>query len=230
MDGDRGPGGMRPLLAARGLAGSRGGVRIFEGVDFALLPGETIVLRGPNGSGKTTLLRTCAGLQLPVAGHLEGEEACAYAGHLDGVKAVLSVAENLAFWAEVFGQRFTPQVLHDFALHGLRDRAAGTLSAGQSRRLGLARLALTGRAVWLMDEPTVSLDVASVAIFARAVGAHCAAGGAAVIASHIDLTLAGADPARVLDMTAVAATAGGDGPFAGWDGDPDRGRTVGAGP
>ena len=115
------------MLKVEGLCVARGGVPVLEGVGFALAPGAALVLRGPNGSGKTTLLRTLAGLQAPVAGEISGaEDRVAYAGHLDGIKPTLSVAENLSFWADVFGfaDGIGPAV-SAFALEGLEARAAG---------------------------------------------------------------------------------------------------------
>lgn len=177
-------------LRVDNLTVSRGGVAVLEGLSFRLAAGEVLVLRGPNGSGKTTLLRTLAGLQPPMAGEVSlPPEAIAYGAHADGLKATLSVAENLSFWARVHGVADIEPALTNFNLQGLRNRAAQNLSAGQKRRLGLARLLVTGRPIWLLDEPTVSLDTASVGLFADAVRAHVAAGGAALIATHIDLGL-----------------------------------------
>ncbi|SPH20807.1 Cytochrome c biogenesis ATP-binding export protein CcmA [Ascidiaceihabitans donghaensis] len=186
---------------------ARGGMPILAALSFQLTPGRALILRGPNGAGKTTLLRTVAGLQSPLQGDIIGaEDQIAYAAHADGLKAMLSVAENLRFWADVFGQHDDVEAaLSMFNLRDLRDRLAGTLSAGQKRRLGLARLLVTGRKVWVLDEPTVSLDAASVVIFADAVRTHLAQGGMALIATHIDLGLQDAD---VLDVTPFAAVAG----------------------
>jgi heme exporter protein A len=190
------------LLAVHDLAVARGGVPVLEGVSFALGPGEALILRGPNGSGKTTLLRTVAGLQPPLAGRVEAApDAIAYAAHADGLKATLTVTENLRFWARIFGTGEIVPALAAFDLEDLADRPAGALSAGQKRRLGLARLLVTGRPVWALDEPTVSLDVASVGLFAEAVRRHLGQGGAALIATHIDLGL----EARVFDVTHLKA-------------------------
>lgn len=198
------------LLRLRDLAVARGGVPILEGVALDLAPGAAIVLRGPNGIGKTTLLRAVAGLQPPVAGTVDlPAEGLAYAGHADGLKATLTVAENLTFWARIFGQSRIDAALAAMNLEALADRAAQNLSAGQKRRLGLARLLVTGRRLWLLDEPTVSLDAASVALFAGAVRAHLAAGGAALMATHIDLGLD--DAATTLDLTPFRATLTGPG-------------------
>lgn len=192
------------LLRVHDLSCARGGVPVLERLSFELSPGEVLVLRGPNGSGKTTLLRTIAGLQPPIAGRIEAEDgAVAYGAHADGLKATLSVAENLRFWAGVYGTGGIDAALAAFDLVQLQDRQAQNLSAGQKRRLGLARLLVTGRPVWALDEPTVSLDVASVGLFADAVRAHVAGGGAALIATHIDLGL----ESRVLDVSAHRAVA-----------------------
>lgn len=171
------------------LAIVRGGVPLLAGLSFAVEPGSALILRGPNGIGKTTLLRTLAGLQPPAAGQIEvPEDSVAYASHADGIKGQLSVVENLNFWARVYGMAdVTDAVLERFALQDLRARAAATLSAGQKRRLGLARLAVIGRKILLLDEPTVSLDKASVGRFASFLQDHLDAGGSAVIATHIDL-------------------------------------------
>lgn len=190
------------LLSAHDLAVARAGLPVLEGVSFALTAGRALVLRGPNGIGKTTLLRTIAGLQPPLQGRVQAApEAVAYAAHADGVKATLSVAENLAFWAQVFGTDAVGAAIDRMNLRDLADRRAANLSAGQKRRLGLARLLVTGRPVWVMDEPTVSLDVASVRLFGDVVRDHLAAGGTALIATHIDLGL----DADVLDLSPFKA-------------------------
>lgn len=191
------------LLTVEDLAVARGGLRAVEGVSFALDAGQALILRGPNGIGKTTLLRTVAGLQPPVAGLISmQDDAVAYAAHADGLKSALSVAENLRFWARIFGGGQIGAAMTAMDLLALADRPAGALSAGQKRRLGLARLLVTGRPLWVLDEPTVSLDTASVARFATAIRAHLAAGGAALMATHIDL---GLQEARDLDLTAYRA-------------------------
>lgn len=188
------------------LCVARGGVPVLMRISFTLAGGQAMILRGPNGSGKTTLLRTLAGLQPPLSGTVSGaEDQIAYAAHSDGLKSMLSVTENLRFWAEVFGHSTIGPALRAFDLFDLQDRLAGTLSAGQKRRLGLARLLVTGRPIWMLDEPTVSLDTSAVAMFAAAVRAHLEGGGAVLIATHIDL---GLNDATVFDVTPYRAVAG----------------------
>jgi heme exporter protein A len=189
-------------LRVTDLAIARAGVPVLEGLSFRLGAGQALVLRGPNGIGKTTLLRTLAGLQPALSGQIAApEDSIAYAAHADGVKATLTVAENLAFWARAFGTADVSAALAAMNLEALADRRAANLSAGQRRRLGLARLLVTGRPIWVMDEPTISLDVASVALFGAVVARHLAQGGAALMATHIDLGVA----AEVLDLTPFKA-------------------------
>lgn len=187
----------KAMLAASDLTVARGGVPILQGVKLAVEAGEALILKGPNGSGKTTLLRCLAGIQPAISGTCEvSDEDVVYAAHLDGIKANLSVRENLRFWADVFGQADIDNALQAFDLKQLANRAAHSLSAGQKRRLSLARLLVSGRSLWLLDEPTVSLDAASVALFAEVIRGHLQRGGAAIVATHIDLGF----EARVLEI------------------------------
>lgn len=186
------------MLSLNNLAVARGGVTVLQGLTLTVAPGQALILRGPNGSGKTTLLRTLAGLQPAAAGSFElPADSVAYAAHADGLKSTLTVAENLSFWARIYGGPAIDHAVRALDLAALIRRRAGELSAGQKRRLGLARLLVTGRPLWLLDEPTVSLDVASVALFAGVVRDHLAKDGLAVIATHVDL---GLPEAQVLDL------------------------------
>ena len=199
------------MLQVHDLAVSRGGLTVLEGLGFALGPCDLLVLRGPNGVGKTTVLRTLAGLQPALRGQiLANPDQITYSGHADGLKATLTVAENLGFWAAVHGHSAIDPAISAMNLTALRARRAADLSAGQKRRLGLARLLVTGRKIWLMDEPTVSLDAASVALFGAMLRGHLAQGGAAIVATHIDL---GLPEARMLDLTPFKAAATRQGAF-----------------
>ena len=191
------------MLATTGLGIIRGERAVFTDIDLAVAPGEAVVLRGPNGAGKSTLLRILAGLLSPTVGRVTWDGAAIaddreahgrrlrYAGHGDALKLALSAFDNLAFWARFEG---TPVDAVDDALDRLGLGAlgllpAGVLSAGQKRRLGLARLALAPRPLWLLDEPTVSLDAASVDLLAGMIWDHRAAGGMVVVATHDGLAL-----------------------------------------
>ena len=189
-------------LALRDVSVARGGIPVLEGVSFSVAKGEALTLRGPNGIGKTTLLRAIAGLQPVLSGEIDADpEAIAYAAHSDGLKPTLTVAENLSFWAQVFGTSSAEPALDAFELRELADRPAQNLSAGQKRRLGLARMLVTGRPVWVFDEPTVSLDKDHVALFARILERHLAGGGSALLATHIELGIGG----RSLDLGSYRA-------------------------
>ena len=213
-------------LRLENLGCRRAGRTVFRGLYFRLGRGEAGVLRGPNGVGKSTLLRVLAGFIPVLAGDATlGEisltrargafqERVAYAGHLDAIKPALGVAENLAAWAGLHGAG-TDRVgtaLARFGLDAIAGQPAAQCSAGQKRRLGLARLLVIDRPLWLLDEPTVSLDVASSALVADLVRAHCASGGLALIATHIDLDLPGA-PVLEMRPAADASTEATDDPF-----------------
>ncbi len=202
-------------LIAENLILSRGGRTIFNGVSLSVDAGEALVLTGPNGSGKTTLLRALAGFLRPDGGTItvsgdeerEPAELSHFVGHLEGVKAHLTVRENLTFWADYLEGAGTVDVgaaLKRFALAGLEDIPAGYLSAGQKRRLALARIIVAKRPIWLLDEPTVSLDAASVALLMMAIEEHLASGGLAVIATHVSLGLANERSMPIGDVRAEA--------------------------
>lgn len=198
------------MLTLRGLTVTRGGRPVLENLEFGLAAGEAIVLRGPNGIGKTSLLRVLAGLSKALAGEIIIQpDSIAYAAHSDGLKTTLTARENLRFWAKVFDnpapEAAVSLALERLSLRALQNSLAHEMSAGQKRRLGLARLLVTGRPLWLLDEPTVSLDTASVASFAAMIREHLASGGAAVIATHIDL---GLTDARVFELAPYRAKPG----------------------
>ena len=190
------------MLHVSNLSVARGGMTLLSGVDFALNAGQILVLRGANGLGKTSLLRCIAGLQNPVEGQITAPQAVAYSGHADGLKGQMTVLENLAFWSSIYHGPSPEVALDAYDLHALADRPAANLSAGQKRRLGLARMQVSGCALWVMDEPTVSLDADNVALFRAALDRHVQSGGAAVITTHIDLAIASA---RLLDLTRFKA-------------------------
>ena len=190
------------MLHVSNLSVARGGMTLLSGVDFSLTSGQILVLRGANGLGKTSLLRCIAGLQNPVEGQITAPETVAYSGHANGLKGQMTVLENLAFWSSIYHGPSPEVALDAYDLHALADRPAANLSAGQKRRLGLARMQVSGCALWVMDEPTVSLDADNVALFRAAIDRHVQSGGAAVITTHIDLAIASA---RLLDLTRFKA-------------------------
>ena len=190
------------MLKVSNLSVARGGVSLLQDVTFEVQAGQALVLRGPNGIGKTSLLRCISGLQTPTSGEISAPESVAYAAHADGLKGQLSVLENLKFWADIYGGRGPEAALLAYDLEDLAQRPTANLSAGQKRRLGLARMLVTGCALWVMDEPTVSLDVQNVTKFRTVLQAHLQAGGGAVLTTHIDLELS----VESLDLTGYIAT------------------------
>ncbi|AMA55143.1 heme ABC exporter ATP-binding protein CcmA [Bradyrhizobium sp. CCGE-LA001] len=185
-------------LHGRGLRCVRGGREVFAELDFAAASGEAVAVVGRNGSGKTSLLRLIAGLLVPADGTIaleggDGEltlaEQCHYLGHRDALKPALSVQENLAFWADFLGgERLdAAESLATVGLDHATHLPAGFLSAGQRRRLSLARLLSVRRPVWLLDEPTNALDVAGQDMFGGLMREHLARGGLIIAATHAPL-------------------------------------------
>ncbi len=208
------------LFTGQNLVCIRGERRVFAGLDFVLDSGGALVLAGPNGSGKSSLLRLMAGLLRPASGALAWDGAATaadpeahharlhYVGHLDPVKPVLTVAENLGFWAGLRpgrragnpGDAVGP-ALETFGIAHLADVPGRFLSAGQKRRLTLARIVTAPAPLWLLDEPTAALDEAATASLEAAIAGHRAGGGMVVVATHAKMAL---DGAQVLDLTRFA--------------------------
>ena len=193
-------------LILENLTCARGGRVLFSGLNLELAGGEGLLLQGPNGSGKTSLIKTVACQIAPADGQIKLEngandltvaEQCHLIGHLNGVKRALSVAENVAFWADYFGGGGVDDALERFGLFEIGDLPAGLLSAGQTRRLALARLLVADRPLWLLDEPAESLDAASRELLAQVMAIHLEAGGLVIAATHYGL---GLDFARELRL------------------------------
>jgi heme exporter protein A len=210
-------GGERPAmrLVAADLACIRGGRQVLSGLGFSIAAGEALLVTGPNGAGKSSLLRAVAGL-VPLTGggiSLEGGdpelpvcEQAHYLGHQDAVKPALSVQENLDFWSRFLGDAAiaVDAALAAVGLDGISHLPAGYLSAGQRRRLSIARLIAVPRPIWLLDEPTSALDTAAQATLATLMAQHLDAGGMILAATHGPIGLAGARELR-LDPLARSA-------------------------
>ncbi len=212
------------LFTGHGLVCVRGGRTVFEGLDFALKPGDALVLLGPNGSGKSSLLRIMAGLLKPTGGDLlwygyavaddpESHHARQhYVGHLDGLKAAMTVSENLSFWTGLRMGEAPPaglirSALGSLGLDHLADFPARMLSAGQKRRLSLARMLASPAALWLLDEPTVALDRDSIAALEQAIARHRRRGGMVVVATHSEMALGRSWPLHLDRFTPTSGLA-----------------------
>jgi heme exporter protein A len=166
---------------------------LFEGVDFALAPGEAALVTGPNGSGKSSLIRVAAGLLPPAAGTVAGEGARALLAEAAALDPELTVAGAIDFWARLDGRaEAVPAALDAVGLGALGAVPVRLLSTGQRRRAALARVVASGAPVWLLDEPANGLDAASVAALERLIAAHRAAGGVALVATHLPIAVPGA--------------------------------------
>jgi heme exporter protein A len=196
-------------LIAENLGGERGGEPVFSGVGFVLAEGQALVVTGPNGSGKSTLLRVVAGLLPAADGNVRVEgggdafpsvaSACHYLGHHNAMKTALSVIENLRFWREFSGVGVfdVDEALAAVGLGGIGHLPFGYLSTGQRRRAAIAKLLVSRRPLWLLDEPTAGLDKASEARFAALMARHCADGGMIMAATHLPLGLDAATELRM---------------------------------
>lgn len=202
----------RRSLEVTALCCRRGERLLFEDLAFAVPPGELLLLRGPNGVGKTTLLLALAGIIRPDTGTItiegRGEEDRPGAdlhllGHQPATKPRLTVAENLRFWADMLGgeRGLVDRSLEAVGLAAIAGLEAGHLSAGQTRRLGLARLLVADRPIWLLDEPTAALDSEGERLVLGLLAAHLARGGLAIAATHHDMHLP--PPANVRTLTLV---------------------------
>lgn len=205
---------MPDQFSAKDLLCIRGERIVFTDLGFTLDGGGAMILRGPNGSGKSSLLRLMAGLGRPVEGMLRwnGNDIrtdltahrarSVYVGHADGVKSALTVRENLAFWAGLGdGGSRVQDAIDRMGLSALADVAGRFLSAGEKRRLALARLLVRDAPLWLLDEPTVGLDSGALDIFESLLAGHCASGGMVAVSTHTPIRLAPAQEIQLGDFT-----------------------------
>jgi heme exporter protein A len=182
-------------LVAEAVSAFRGDRLVLDRISFAVPAGGALVLLGPNGAGKSTLLRVVAGLKRLDGGRIlfdgtdDLESKIAYLGHQDAIKPGLTAAENLAFTARLSGRNVT-HALEGLGLAALAGLPARMLSAGQKRRLALARLSLAAAPVWLLDEPTLGVDAASVEAFGKVLADHRAQDGVVLAATHLPLPMA----------------------------------------
>lgn len=204
------------IFEGQGLVCVRGERMVFRGLDFRLEAGGALVLIGPNGAGKSSLLRLMAGLLKPYDGKLtwNGEDALDdidehgarlhYVGHHDAVKPVLTAGENVQFWVDLRGAAAgrLKGALETFDIRHLEDIPGRFLSAGQKRRVNLARIVAAPAPLWLLDEPTTALDKAAIKRLEAAIQAHRDDGGQVVLSTHADISMPGA---QVLDVSAFAA-------------------------
>jgi heme exporter protein A len=210
-------------LIAEDLSGERGGQLVFTGIDFSVGEGEALVITGPNGSGKSTLLRAVAGL-LPVAGGSvrleEGGETfptvaagAHYLGHLNAMKPTLTVTENLVFWRDFCGdaELGVEAALETVGLGAIAHLPYGYLSTGQRRRAAIARLLVSRRPLWLLDEPTAGLDAESARQLSKSMADHLAGGGMILAATHLPLGIDGAAELRMGDVSADLPSPHGEG-------------------
>lgn len=199
-------------LTASGISCVRGGRALYDGLSFSLGEGELLLLTGPNGSGKTSLLRQIAGLLPLDAGTLtcegfERTDETHFVGHLAAIKDTLTVSENLAFWCDLYGAGDVSlgETLSKLKLSSLAALPAGVLSAGQKRRLALARLITIGRKLWLLDEPDTALDAEGRATLLEIISEHRAQGGMVVLASHRTLDVSASHELSLGARTKAAA-------------------------
>ncbi len=183
-----------PLLQLTGFAARRAGDLLFSNLDFSVLSGQCWALTGPNGSGKTTLLRSIAGLFADFEGELDCG-SCAYLGHKAGVPRLLPIEAGLRWYQRLLGgSQDLAGLLKQVGLVGYEQIPASELSAGQLRRVALARLQLQNADLWLLDEPYTALDPDGQALVDRLIRDHCAQGGGVVAATHQPLAVGPHDP------------------------------------